>query len=58
MDYLYVPNNGSEIQYENADLDSAVSLAAQSIQWNSDQVCMENPRIYAQVTATDRFIQF
>jgi aldehyde dehydrogenase (NAD+) len=44
--------------FDDADLESAATKTAHSIQWNSGQVCMANSRIYVQDTISDRFLQF
>lgn len=43
--------------FEDADLETTVSMTANSIQWNSGQVCMANSRIYVQDTIAEKYIQ-
>ncbi|EEU35543.1 uncharacterized protein NECHADRAFT_55510 [Fusarium vanettenii 77-13-4] len=42
--------------FEDADLETAVTATAHSIQWNSGQVCMANSRIYVQQSIARVFI--
>ncbi|KGO61944.1 Aldehyde dehydrogenase, C-terminal [Penicillium expansum] len=43
--------------FDDADLESAAAKTANSIQWNSGQVCMANSRIYVQDTIAEKFLQ-
>ncbi|KAJ5383807.1 Aldehyde dehydrogenase C-terminal [Penicillium concentricum] len=43
--------------FEDADLESAAAKTANSIQWNSGQVCMANSRIYVQDTIAEKFLK-
>ncbi|CAI7564352.1 Aldehyde dehydrogenase C-terminal [Penicillium crustosum] len=45
------------IIFDDADLESAASKTANSIQWNSGQVCMANSRIYVQDTIAEKFLR-
>ncbi|KFY72131.1 hypothetical protein V499_07702 [Pseudogymnoascus sp. VKM F-103] len=45
------------IVFEDADLEKTVAMTANSIQWNSGQVCMANSRIYVQDTIAEKYIQ-
>lgn len=45
------------IVFEDADLETTVAMTANSIQWNSGQVCMANSRIYVQDTIAEKYIQ-
>lgn len=45
------------VVFEDADLETTVSMTAHSIQWNSGQVCMANSRIYVQNTIAEKFLQ-
>lgn len=45
------------VVFEDADLESAIPMLANSIQWNSGQVCMANSRVYVQDTIAQKFLQ-
>lgn len=45
------------IVFEDADIEKTVSMTANSIQWNSGQVCTANSRIYVQDTIAEKYIQ-
>lgn len=45
------------IIFEDADIDRAVKETANSIQWNSGQVCMANSRIYVHKSIADKYVE-
>ncbi|KAF1936775.1 aldehyde dehydrogenase-like protein [Clathrospora elynae] len=55
--YLELGGKSPAVIFEDAELEKAVKETANSIQWNSGQVCMANSRIYVQDTIADKYIE-
>lgn len=54
--YLELGGKSPAVIFEDADLEQAAAEAANSIQWNSGQVCMANTRVYVQDTIAEKVI--
>jgi acyl-CoA reductase-like NAD-dependent aldehyde dehydrogenase len=55
--YLELGGKLPAIILEDIDIEKAVKETANSIQWNSGQICMANLRMYVQDTVADKYIE-